>query len=188
MYATRPLPAESIDAILWGDLGPLDRVMVRSAHVLVRVVARLRERLDPRFDPFLALYDRIAAAPPEHFTRLWATPGWPAWALVAERLVHAPDSLELAEHLAQFGGLAVGLALQTGGELRLETPWPATLPVLVPGLEWQIEGEGTVLVRGVRDGTILFDQDGATAQPAPRAHRGGFSLAVSRTAGHLPWI
>jgi len=180
--------------LLWATPDIDSRRAARSAAALVAVQRVLRD--DPALPgatAFLALYDIVAAADPQHFTRVWRDPAayhwvrravhllsvWngealPAWEQTyCDALGAAGAAQALPLHLAQFGKFALATALIAGTDLRLPAAYATAPPLALSGTELALVGRGRVVVHGVESGGLDVSHDGTRRRLAPQQTAAG---------------
>jgi len=161
--------------LLWEDRTLYQRRFEKSAAALVAVARAVEQNPRPAdADDFVALYEVLAAADAEHFSRVWRDPVAYHWVRRAVQLLASrrgaplsrfdraycaalgaanPDDA-LAVHLRAFARFVLGLGLVAGRDVALATSYDTMLPLALPGTELAITGAGRVSVGGVTDGAI----------------------------------
>ncbi len=162
--------------LLWADSAGYQRRLEKSALALVAVQRALRSPSQSIAGSaeFIRLYEWVASADPNYFTRVWRDPSAYFWVrravhflascrgeplgtaerdYCAEVGVDSPiAALEL--HLRGFKRFALALAIIAGKDLAFDEPYEASLPLAIPGTPYVLTGEASATIAGFRDGAI----------------------------------
>jgi len=194
--------------LLWTDTGVYRRRLEKSAAALIAVQRSLRSESHRvrGADEFLKLYEWLARADAECFTRVWADPVAYYW---VRRTVHflaaihgAPlGTLEksycaevgasgpieaLRIHLGEFKRFVLAAAMISGTDVVFTEPYVATIPLSLPGTGLNLTGSGTVSIRGLCRGKI--DADDPQIVNCPTVEVGGFRLTLNPILFNLPGV
>jgi HEXXH motif-containing protein len=196
--------------LLWTDTGVYRRRLEKSAAALIAVQRSIRSESHrvPGADEFLKLYEWLARADAECFTRIWSDPVAYYW---VRRTVHflaaihgAPlGTLEQAYcaevgvsgpiealriHLGKFKRFVLGAAMISGADVAFTEPYTATIPLSLPGTGLNLGGSGRVTMRGVRRGKIDAIDEELQVLTCPTVEVGGFCLTLNPILFNLPGL
>lgn len=169
--------------ILWHDEGLYQARYEKTASALI-AIARTLERNRPLAGAeaeFLELYQRVAAANPDHFTTVWRDPAAYYWVRLAYEFTGnciAPAAISpLAEsaarargatdaksalriHLGDFKRFVLALGIVARTDQRFHTPLTVALPFAIPSSRIVIDGAGTLLIEALEDGHLEATHEG----------------------------
>jgi len=170
--------------ILWKDQGLYQARYEKTASALIAIAQVLdrNQLLGGRESEFLELYQRVAAADSEAFTRVWRDPTSYFWVRLAYEFVGnciRPGPLSalarssarargtfnarstLAVHLGDFKRFVLALGIVSNTEQSFHTPLEVTLPFAIPSTRLVISGEGKLLIDALADGHLHVIRHGA---------------------------
>jgi HEXXH motif-containing protein len=162
--------------LLWADSEGYQRRLEKSAIALIavqRALSAAPQSVAGR-DEFIQLYQWVARADPNHFTRVWRDPSAYFW---VRRAVHFLASLRgeplgtaereycgevgvdtpaaaLEHHLREFKRFALALAIISGTDISFDEPYSASLPMAIPGTPYVLSGDASATIAGFRHGAI----------------------------------
>jgi HEXXH motif-containing protein len=162
--------------LLWADSEVYYRRLEKSGIALIAVQRALSadRQLVHGIDEFLRLYEWVARADPNQFTKVWSDPGAYFW---MRRAVHFLASCRgeplgtvereycteigadspraaLAHHLKEFKRFALALGIIAGKDISFSEPYEASLPLAIPGTQFVMVGDTHATIAGFAQGAI----------------------------------